>query len=166
MIGRKHGRKSAGSTVTSALSLGAVPRVPLPPELLAEEAEVYVQVVNNEAAEWFSPANQPLLVQYCRHVVTARRLSEILESITGQRDTQWPFYASLLDQQRRESGAIAMLAQKMRLSQSATRNARGHDQVHQPQVRPPWIGEEEWQRRFLPAPAQPTPRSRKPKSPA
>src|SRR5207253_415158 len=96
---RKRGRRSAADLMTSRpQSIEAYARQPLPPELRGEEAEEYIRIVNSQPAEWFEPASVPLLVQFCRHTVQARRLAEVLERVVGRAETQMPFYAELLKQ--------------------------------------------------------------------
>ena len=123
---RKRGRQSAAALAISAATIEAYARQPLPPELTGEEAETYLGIVNSHPAEWFEPACVPLLVQYCRHVVQARRIAEVLERVVGQRETQMGFYAELLKQARAESHVLATLATKLRLTPASRRNDRGN----------------------------------------
>jgi hypothetical protein len=87
---------------------------------------VFLDVVNTEEGDWFTRANLPLLVQYTRHVVQARRIAELIEACVGRRETELPHYLSLLAAQRAETAAIATLATKMRVAQQSTRNNRGN----------------------------------------
>jgi hypothetical protein len=118
---------------TKALSV--CPRLPLPPELSGDEAEVFLDVVNAEEGGWFTRSNLPLLVQYCRHVVQARRVAELIESCVGRRETELPYYLNLLAAQRAETAAIATLSVKMRVAQQSTRNNRGNPPRTES---PPW----------------------------
>jgi hypothetical protein len=112
-----------------------LPRLPAPPELSADEAGVFRDVMNSSEGGWFTQANLPLLVQYCRHTIAARRLAELIERAIGQPNTDWGYFASLLTQQRGESALLSTLATKMRLCQQSTRNNRGNA----PRVGPaPW----------------------------
>lgn len=136
-LGRKRGRKSAAELMASPIE--AYGRQPLPPELSGEEAEVFLAIVNSHPAEWFEPASVPLLVQYARHIVQARRVAELLEKAVGKPKTRWDYYAALLKQQRAESAALASLATKLRLTPSSRRNDRGNLRpIAAPSQPPPW----------------------------
>jgi hypothetical protein len=115
--------------------LSVYSRQPLPPELSGDEAELFLDIINTEEGAWFSRGNLPLLVQYCRHVVQARRVGELIETCVGRSETELPYYLSLLAAQRGETAAIAALAVKMRLAQQSTRNNRGNPPRATP---PPW----------------------------
>lgn len=121
----KRGRPSLGD-LTTLTPMGAVERLspPLDYKLTDEETVVWFGVVNAEAADWFSSSTAPLLAQYCRHVVEARRVSELKEQAFARRD--FAAYDRLLQAQARESAAIAMLATKMRIAQQSTTNHRGN----------------------------------------
>ena len=135
---RKRGRPSAAALAISA-TIEAYARQPLPPELSGEEAEAFLGIVNSHPADWFEPATVPLLVQYTRHVVQARRIAEVLEHVVGDRETQMSFYAELLKQQRAESHALASLATKLRLTPASRRNDRGNLRPNAvPAGAPPW----------------------------
>jgi hypothetical protein len=139
MKGRKRGRKSAAELSTPRpQSLEAYARQQLPPELVGEEAEEFVRIVNVMPAGWFEPASVPLLVQYCRHTVQARRIAEVLERVVGQSETQMPFYAELLKQQRAETHALVSVATKLRLTPQSRRNDRGNIRIAAPAGPPPW----------------------------
>lgn len=132
---RKRGRPSAGDLATLTVHR----RQPLPPELRGEEAEEFLRIVNAEPADWFSTAAVPLLVQYCRHVVVARRLAELIERVTGRPERELAEYVELIRQQRAESEAIARLATKLRLAPQSVRNERGNLRPMPAQIVPkPW----------------------------
>ena len=133
----KRGRPSAASLITIPSPLETVARIRPPHDLHDEEVEVWVSVVESEPADWFSPATVPLLTQYCRHVVHARRIAELLEKATSDPTLAIEDYDRLLKMQERESRAQASLATKMRLTHQATANARGNKK---PQARKPWEG--------------------------
>jgi hypothetical protein len=93
-----------------------------------EETEVWAHVVAAEPADWFSTSNAPLLAQYCRHVVHAKRIAEIIEKTLCDLDRPPSIeeYNLLLKMQERETRVITVLATKMRLSQQSTRTHRGN----------------------------------------
>lgn len=116
-----------------------------PHDLSDEEVVVWAAVVESEPADWFSPSTAPLLTEYCRHVVAARRVAELIERATSHidPDTKEPTlsikdYDRLLKMQRGESAAIASLATKMRISQQSTTNHRGNKKPTA--IRKPWEG--------------------------
>jgi hypothetical protein len=106
-------------------------------DLTDEEVEVWHAVVSTVPADWFDRGTAPLLSQYCRHVVQARRLAELIEKATSDADLQITDYDRLLKMQQRESGAICSLATKMRISQQSTTNHRGNKTEEN---RKPWEG--------------------------
>ena len=135
----KRGRKSAASLETFAVApVEVVPRQHAPHDLSDEETEVWAAVVNSEPADWFSPATAPILAQYCKHVINARRVSEIIEQATSDPELSVKDYDRLLKMQERESRAISSLATRMRISQQATTNHRGNKKTIA--VRKPWEG--------------------------
>jgi len=106
--------------------LETVVRQAPPHHLTDEEVEVWRAVVDSEPADWFTPANSPMLAQYCRHVVHSHRIASLIERATGDPDLKITAYDRLLKIQERESRCIASLATKMRISQQATTNHRGN----------------------------------------
>lgn len=123
---KQRGRVSATSLETLTSPIQVVPRQAAPHDLNDEETEVWVRVIGVHPADWFDASNSPLLVQYCRHVVHARRLAELIEKAMSDKDTSVVDYDRLLKMQDRESKAIAGLATKMRISQQSTTNHRGN----------------------------------------
>jgi hypothetical protein len=123
----ERGRPSAASlAVVRAGPVETVERLRPPHDLLDEEVEIWAAVVAQEAADRFSPSTGPLLAQYCRHVVGARRVAELLERATADPNLSIEDYDKLLRMQARESQAIATLATKMCIAQRATVNWRGN----------------------------------------
>ena len=121
----KRGKVSSADLATIPLTpFGKTERVTPPHDLTDEEVEVWVRIVNNEPADWFSPSTVPLLTQYCRHVVEARRVAELKERALTEQNIV--LYDRFIQAQARETAAIAMLAVKMRLAQQSTTNHRGN----------------------------------------
>jgi len=127
------GRKSAASLELATVSpVQVIARPICPHDLGDEESEVWFAVVNRLPADWFPAETLPLLVQYCRQVVQARRIAELIEKATGDVDEDGKStlsikdYDRLLKMQDRESRGISSLATKMRISQQATTNHRGN----------------------------------------
>lgn len=142
----KRGRKSAASLeIAAPATVELIERPKCPHDLNDEESEVWFSVVNRLPADWFPTETHPLLVQYCRQVVQARRIAELIEKATSDLDpeTKEPTltvadYNRLLIMQTRCSASIAMLATKMRISQQATTNHRGNRKQISPKR--PWEG--------------------------
>ena len=78
------------------------------------------------AADWFQPDTYPLLVQYCRHTVAARRVASLVEHAEGGETIDVVEYDRLLKMQEREGRAMSSLAVRMRICQQATTNHRGN----------------------------------------
>lgn len=135
---KKRGRKSGASlAIASPIdAIQIIDRQKAPHELTDEEVEVWVSVTSSEAADWFTPGNTPLLTQYCRHVVRARHLAEMIDRATSSKDLEIADYDRLLKMQERESRAISTLATKMRISQQSLTNHRGNKKPSA--LRKPW----------------------------
>lgn len=141
----KRGRPSSASLEIAARPVEIVERQRAPHELNDEETEVWFAVVNTRPADWFSPDTVPLLTQYCREVIQARRVAELIEQATSAVDpeTKQPTlsikdYDRLLKMQARQSATIRSLATTMRISQQATTNHRGNKK--QTASKKPWEG--------------------------
>ena len=90
-----------------------------------EETEVWRQVVEALPADWFNGSNMALLAQYCRHVVSARRVAQMLATMeTGPDSLDLKEWRDLMRSQALETERLASLATKMRLSQQAVYGAR------------------------------------------
>ncbi|EKF39923.1 hypothetical protein NA8A_23364 [Nitratireductor indicus C115] len=109
-----------------------------PHELNDEETEVWAAVVNSRPADWFSSDTAPLLTQYCREVIQARRVAEMIERATSDPELSIKDYDRLLKMQARQSATIRSLATTMRISQQATTNHRGNKKITS--ARKPWEG--------------------------
>ena len=118
--------KTRGRTSLAALSVvsgGVIEPVarPKPPgELTEEQAAVWREVVDRLPADWFQAETFPLLAQYCRHVVSARRVQQVVATIEAEEDFDIAEYDRALKMQERESRCIASLATKMRIAQQST----------------------------------------------
>lgn len=134
----KRGRPSSASLEIAARPVEVVERQRAPHELNDEETEVWAAVVNTMPADWFSPATVPLLVQYCREYVQARRVAELIEKATSDPDLSIKDYDRLLKVQARQSATIRSLATTMRISQQATTNHRGNQK--KTSAKKPWEG--------------------------
>lgn len=135
---KQRGRPSAASLeIVPASAIEATPRQSPSHDLTDEEVEVWVSVVNTEPADWFSASVRPLLAQYSRHVIHARRIAELLEKATSDPKLSVVDYDRLLKMQERESRAITSIATKLRITPQALTNHRGNKN---PSARKPWEG--------------------------
>ena len=117
----KRGRKSVASLALRPVTpVETTPRPAPPHELSDEEAEEWRAVVDRLPADWFARETHALLIQYCRHVVTARRIRQLITKLEAEEDFSLKDWAEALKMQQRESAILASLATKMRISQQAT----------------------------------------------
>lgn len=96
---------------------------PEPPlELTPEQSDVWRQIVDGLPADWFPRETWPLLCQYCRHAIEARRLGQLIDQTCALPDLDVAAYGELLKMQRQETGALKVLAASMRLAQQSSRS--------------------------------------------
>ena len=113
------GRSSTASlSVVSSGPISALRRPSPPDELTDEQAITWREIVDRLPADWFQRENHPLLVQYCRHVVRARHLAQLVDAAQSEMDVLT--YGKLLQAEEVQSRAIASLATRMRLTQHST----------------------------------------------
>lgn len=114
-------RKSlAALSVVQPVGLEEVRR-PMPPaELGDEQKQEWLAVVNRLPADWFPRETHSMLAQYCRHVVAARRVAQLIESAEQSDPFAVEDYDRLLKMQEREGRALSSLATRMRMTQQST----------------------------------------------
>src|SRR6056300_1069359 len=132
---KQRGRKGMLSVVSGA-DITATERPSTPPELTKEQKMVWVDVVNGLPADWFSGNSTATLLQYCRHVVAANHVAELLEQMEAHDDIDVVAYDKLLKMQERESRIILSAATKMRFTPQATYDREKVKNVSQ--VQKPW----------------------------
>jgi hypothetical protein len=117
----QRGRKSAASLqVITSEGLAVITRPEPPEELTDEQAHEWRCIVNRLPAEWFPTETHGLLSQYCRHVVAARRVAQLVEAMEAKEEFDIEDYDRLLKMQEREGRAMSSLATRMRISQQST----------------------------------------------
>jgi hypothetical protein len=120
------GRKSAASLeVVRTGGVTSIPRAAPPDDLTEEQAHEWRCIVNRMPADWFPRETHGMLAQYCRHVATARRISQMIEDFETKPsdDDGWlDTYDKLLKMQEREGRAMSSLATRMRMSQQGQYN--------------------------------------------
>lgn len=90
-------------------------------------------------ADWFPRETHGMLTQYCRHVVAARRVAQLISKAEKSKTLDLEEYDRLLKMQEREGRAISSLSTRMRISQQATVRA---DAARKPDmVDDPWAFE-------------------------
>lgn len=118
------GRQSTAALTVVASGVEIVPRAKPPDELTDEQAHEWRAVVNRLPAEWFPRETHGMLAQYCRHVVAARRVAQLIASAEAGETLDVEEYDRLLKMQEREGRALSSLATRMRLSQQTTYDPR------------------------------------------
>ncbi|NIR49991.1 hypothetical protein GWO43_15950 [candidate division KSB1 bacterium] len=127
----KRGRKSrAELTVVGGAKKDGVEVVerPAPPsELTPEQSDIWQDVVESLAADYFTEETFPILTQYCRHVSRARHFSYLVNKMESQKKLdkdEIKVYRDLCRSEEEQTRAIASLATKMRLTHLATYDRR------------------------------------------
>lgn len=136
-------RKSAASLeVVSRPAIGVAVRL-LPPAHISEaERSVWLQAVNDQPAEAFTPVHEPLLELYCRHVVNAR----VIADEVAQFDRAWladdeglKRFDRLLAMAEREGRAVSSLATRLRITRQAVHEVTAGRQLkNAPRATKPW----------------------------
>jgi hypothetical protein len=116
--------QGSGLTVIGPSGIEAVNRPEPPQELTDEMAQEWRAIVQRMPADWFPAETHPLLIQYVKHVVRARRISHLIASAEESDPFHEEAYMKLLDAEERQSRAMSSLATRMRLSQQATYDQR------------------------------------------
>lgn len=118
---KTRGRDSAAAlAVVTPTNLETLRRPRPPSELSDEQSAEWVAVVNRMPADWFPRETHALLTQYCRHVVAARRIAQLVGQCEEKQTLDVTEYDRLLKMQEREGRAMSSLATRMRISQHAT----------------------------------------------
>lgn len=129
------GRKSTASlSVISSGSLQSIQRPGPPADLGKEQAAEWIAIINRLPADWFGRETEGLLAQYCRHLVAARRVADLIAAAESDEECNIKDYDRLLKMQEREGRAISSLATKMRISQQSTydKSKKKPDQSRKP----------------------------------
>jgi len=131
------------AVVAIAASVTATERLRPSAHMSDAEQGVWLEVVNDQPAEAFSPTHAPLLELYCRHIVQARILADEI----GSFDRSWMAddeglkrYDRLLAMAERESRAASSLATRLRITRQAVEHPStvGRTLAAQSKKRKPW----------------------------
>ena len=117
---RQRGRKSAGALTVASGAVALVERPEPPLDLTPEESEVWTTTVEALPADWFPSETWPLLRQWCRHTVTARRVSQMIDAAASREELDVGELKDLLAMQAKETAALKAMASSMRISQQAS----------------------------------------------
>lgn len=129
---------SAALSVVETGPLEVVDRLPPPLELTDDQRAEWLAIVNTMPADWFMRGNQALLIQLTRHLVSARRVAQMIEAISAEPEIDRREMGSLLKMQQAETLAINLLLRSMRLTQQSV---AVHAQAKHPKkIRKPWEG--------------------------
>jgi len=136
---RQRGKKS-GAALEVAGVVAVIARPDAPLDLTPEETDVWCETVDAMPADWFPRETFPLLRQWCRHTVTARRVSQLIDAATAREDVEIGELKELLAMQAKETAALKALGASMRLSQQASYSARGAggEKGRRATVKRPW----------------------------
>ncbi len=137
------GRKSSAALEIAGIGVQAVTVVnrPHPPlDLTPEEMDVWVETVEAMPADWFPRESWPLLRQWCRHTITARRVAQMIDAASARDHVDVSEMKDLLGMQAKETAALKALGASMRLSQQASYSARGAggEKGRRKQIENPW----------------------------
>lgn len=116
-------RKSAAALAVAPVARPLeTKRLEAPAHLSEAERAIWIEVVNDQPAEAFTPTHAPLMELYCRHIVQARILADEL----GNFDRAWMTdddglkrYDRLLGMAERESRAASSLATRLRITRQS-----------------------------------------------
>ena len=136
----KRGRRSGASltVVGSASPVETIVRPHPPTEYILSDDECaeWWAIVNENPADWFPRSSHAQLAQYCRHVVSARRVSQVKAAIEVDPDLDLREYDLVLKMQDRETKALASIGTKLRITPQSLTNHRGNKT--QSTVKKPW----------------------------
>lgn len=136
------GRKSAASTEITINNTVEVINRPNPPkDLTVEQSDEWNAVVDRMPADWFPRETHGLLTQYCRHVIAARRIAQLISKTEKAKAFDIDDYDKLLKMQEREGRAISSLATRMRISHQATVRAESARKPNQ--IAAPWENDDD-----------------------
>lgn len=129
------GRASAASLEVARPLVESLQRPDAPYDLTDDQSEEWWAVVNRLPADWFPRETHAVLAQYCRHVIAARRVAQLVAACESKEEMDLAQYDQLLKMQEREGRALSSLATRLRITQQATVDKR----VQKPTaVKRPW----------------------------
>ena len=119
-MGTRGPKSSADNSVVPASRVEAARRPDPPRTLNDEQSFVWTQVVGALPSTWFGKETWCLLEQYCKHVVSSRRISDLIAAAEREDDLDVERYDRLLKMQEREGRAMSSIATRLRITKQAT----------------------------------------------
>jgi hypothetical protein len=117
------GRIAIASLMNPENPTEVIQRPDAPYDLTDEEADEWRAIVTTMPADHFMRGNHALLGQYCRHIVAARRVAQLIESAAKQPEFDRKEFGILLRVQTAETGSIIRLLRSMRMTQQSVKRA-------------------------------------------
>ena len=136
-MGTRGKQSAAALEVQPVDKIESIQRPDAPYDLTDEQSEEWWAVVNRLPADWFPRETHAILAQYCRHVVAARRISQLVQSEESGEALDIDQYDKLLKMQEREGRALSSLATRLRITQQATVSAKAKKPSS---MKRPWQG--------------------------
>ena len=134
-MGKRGKKSSADLAIVTDQTIVAIERPIAPAELTDEQRYEWLKVTNRMPADHFPAETHALLSQYCRHIVDARRIAQLIDAHICGENFGVVFYDGLLKMQEREGRAISSLATRMRLTQQTTQDRQSKNPASTPK---PW----------------------------
>jgi hypothetical protein len=123
--------------------LETIKRIRAPTELTGEQKKEFCRVVDTLPADWFIPAHIAGLVQYCRHVVMARRVAKLIDDYMSRPDFDPMKVVELVKRQECESRAITKLMTMLRITPQSVALSRESPKRLRQEAQTPWSGSDE-----------------------
>jgi hypothetical protein len=117
------GRTSMASLMVPDNPTEIVQRPDAPCDLTDEQSQEWRAIINIMPPDHFMRGNYPLLAQLCRHIVSARRVAQLIDQTAKQTDLDRKEFGALLQLQATESAVITRLLRAMRLTQQSIMRA-------------------------------------------
>ena len=133
---QKTGRKSQAS-LQVVQGVSAIERQQPPVELTEEQFSVWNRVDDAMPADHFGTESVDLLVSYCRHVVSSKRVAEMIYAAEADSETSLDDLDKLYKMQEREGRAASSLATRLKITPQALTNHRGNKAATRP-TKKPW----------------------------
>ncbi len=116
----QRGRKSGASLALVGDEASSPARLPVPPEHLTDEQGlIWRTVMASPISTVIRPEAYPILEEYCRASVNARRIAALIEQVS---EDDLDSFDRLLNMQARAQRAMSSLAEKLRLTPSTVKN--------------------------------------------
>lgn len=119
----------ARTMVVTKDGIAPLTRPDAPYDLTDEQSKEWWAVVNRMPPDWFPRETHGMLAQYCRHVVRARKIAQMLAAMEGlmasknqaeRESVSLSDYRALLAEEEKQTRTISSLATRMRITQQST----------------------------------------------